>query len=165
MKNLFQTAAFVALVLLLALGCAGEKRAKDGDNVRIHYTGKFDDGTTFDSTEGREPLELVIGSGTLFPVFEMAIIEMAVGESKTITIPAEDAFGPRYEELVGKIPVGQFGEGGAPEVGQRFQMTRPDSSPFWVSVLEISEDSVTLDANHPLAGKDLTFDIELVEIL
>ena len=160
-----KTILLMALVLLFIIGCAGEKRAKDGDTVKINYTGKLDDGTVFDSTEGKEPFELAIGSGTLFPVFEMAIIDMVVGESKTITIPADDAFGPRYEELTGRIPISQFGGEVAPEVGQRFQMTRPDSSLFWVTVLEVTADSVMLDANHPMAGHDLIFDIELVEIL
>ncbi len=137
--------------------------ATQGDTVHIHYTGRFDDGTVFDSSEGRSPLKFVLGSGQVIAGFDQAVTGMEVGESKTVKIEAAEAYGDHREELV--IPVGRsdLPEGLEPEVGQQLQMSSPDGQTFQVAVIETTDEKVVLDANHPLAGKDLTFDIELVQ--
>jgi FKBP-type peptidyl-prolyl cis-trans isomerase 2 len=140
-------------------------QAKKGDTVRIHYTGKLEDGTVFDTSDGREPLELTLGEGQVIPGFEEAVLGMNASDSKTTTIPSAEAYGPHRNEMVVEVDRGQFPPDITPEVGQQLQMQRPDGQKMVVAVTEVSESSVTLDANHPLAGKDLTFDIELVEIV
>lgn len=136
--------------------------ATDGNTVRIHYTGRLDDGTVFDSSEGRDPLEFVVGSGQVIPGFDEAVTGMETGEEKTVTIPAEQAYGPHRNDLLIKLGRSEIPDGVEPEVGQRLQMATKDGKTFPVTVAEASETNVVLDANHPLAGKDLTFDIELV---
>jgi peptidylprolyl isomerase len=137
--------------------------AAPGDTVHIHYTGRLEDGTVFDSSEGRDPLEFVVGSGQVIRGFDEAVTGMSVGEEKTVTIAAPDAYGDHREDLL--IPVGRsdLPEGLEPEVGQHLQMSTPDGQTFQVSVVEANDAKVVLDANHPLAGKDLTFDIQLVQ--
>jgi FKBP-type peptidyl-prolyl cis-trans isomerase 2 len=139
--------------------------AKNGDTVRIHYTGKLDDGTVFDSSDGRDPLEFTLGEGQVIPGFEEAVLGMNANDSKTMTIPSDNAYGPHREEMVVSVDRDQFPPDITPEVGQQLQMQRPDGQKMVVAVAEVSESTVTLDANHPLAGKDLTFDINLVEIV
>lgn len=138
--------------------------ASDGDIVRVHYTGTLADGTLFDTSREREPLEFTIGSGNLIPGFEEATRDMQVGQVKTVTIPAEKAYGPHDDEMVMSVPRDQLPDNLTPVVGQRLQMQSPDGRTAVVIVSDISETTVTLDANHPLAGQDLTFEIELVEI-
>jgi peptidylprolyl isomerase len=140
-------------------------QAKDGDTVKVHYTGKLQDGTVFDTSEEREPLEFTIGNGQVIPGFETAVAGMEPNETKTASIPADKAYGPRREEMMLEVERTHFPDDLKPEVGQQLQMRRPDGQVFVVAVSDVSEESVTLDANHPLAGEDLTFEITLVEIV
>ncbi len=140
-------------------------KAKLGDTVKVHYTGKLDDGVEFDSSSGREPLKFTLGSKQVIEGFEKGVIGMEVNETKTLTVPSEEAYGPYHKELALDIPVEQFPPHIQPEVGQQLQLTQPDGQPINVMVTQVTETTVTLDANHPLAGKDLTFDIQLVEIV
>lgn len=137
---------------------------EDGKKVRIHYTGTLSDGEKFDSSEGRDPLEFETGGGMVIPGFDSAVRDMTVGEKKTVTLPCKEAYGELREEMVGDFPKANFPEDMELSVGMPLQMTGPDG-PVPVVVKEIKEDAVTLDANHPLAGKDLTFALELVEIV
>lgn len=138
-------------------------RAQDGDTVRVHYTGRFDDGNVFDSSVSTEPLEFTIGEGRIIPGFEQAIVGMDVGESKSIKIQADDAFGPYHDEMVLEVERERLPDDMPLEVGQQLQVHQADQV-IPVIITALSDDSVTLDANHPLAGKDLIFDIELLEI-
>lgn len=139
--------------------------AREGDKVKVHYTGTLKDGTVFDSSRGRDPLEFTIGAGRLIPDFEQTVIGMSLGESRTITILAENAYGEYRDELVLVVDRDRFPPDLRPDVGQQLELRRPDGRVQTVTVTETSELSVTLDANHPLAGRDLTFDIELVEVV
>lgn len=153
--------------IVLNSGCTGGEKikpAKTGDTVKVHYTGKLDDGTVFDTSNEREPLQFTIGEEQVIPGFEQAVIGMKPGESVTVKIPVDKAYGPYHEEWVIVVERDQFSADLEPEVGQRLQMTQADRRIIMVTVTDISESSVTLDANHPLAGKDLTFEIRLVEI-
>jgi len=138
--------------------------AKNGDTVKVHYTGKLEDGTVFDSSEGRPPLEFKIGEKKVIPGFENGVIGMEEGQSKNITIAKEDAYGDRREELTQQISRKQIPPSINPEVGQRLQMQQPDGQAFEVVVSALDDESVTIDANHPLAGETLHFDIKLEEI-
>jgi peptidylprolyl isomerase len=137
--------------------------AADGSTVKVHYTGTLDDGTVFDSSKEREPLEFILGEGKVIPGFEAAVKGMEVGQSKTITIPAEEAYGLHRDDLLVPIERKHLPEGLEPEVGQRLQMQKANGQMSIVTVIEVAEKSITIDANHPLAGKDLTFELELVE--
>ena len=139
-------------------------QAKTGDTVKVHYTGKLDDKTIFDTSEGREPLQFTIGEGRLIPDFEQAVLGMKPGETKTINIPPERAYGPHHEEMVIVVNRQDIPEDLKPEVNQRLQVQQADGQVCIVTVTSVSESSVTLDSNHPLAGKELTFDIQLAEI-
>jgi peptidylprolyl isomerase len=139
-------------------------QAKNGDTVKVHYTGKLHDGTEFDSSTGGEPLEFTLGEGELIPGFEHAVIGMSPGESKTIEIASDQAYGPRQEEMVLVIERDQFPPHITPEIGQELELRHPDGQAVSVTVTQVSSTDVTLDANHPLAGKDLIFDIQLVGI-
>ncbi|RJP22319.1 MAG: peptidylprolyl isomerase [Candidatus Abyssobacteria bacterium SURF_5] len=139
-------------------------KAKEGDKVRVHYTGKLDDGTVFDSSADREPLEFTIGEEQVIPGFEQAVIGMEPGETKTAAVSPDRAYGPYREEMIVEVDRSQFPDDLEPEVDQRLQMRRADGHSIVVRVADVSAESVLLDANHPLAGKDLIFDIELVEI-
>jgi len=140
-------------------------QAKTGDTVKVHYTGKLDDGTTFDTSADREPLQFTIGEGQLITDFEQAVIGMNPGDSKTVQIPSDNAYGPRHEEMVMEVDRQEIPEGMNPEVDQMLQVRQSDGQAFVVKVTAVSESKVTLDGNHPLAGKDLTFDIQLDEIV
>ncbi len=140
-------------------------QVEDGNTVKVHYTGKFEDGTVFDTSADRDPLEFTIGRGQLIPGFEQAVIGMSAGESKTVNIPADEAYGQHNAEMLTEVDRSQFPADLNPEVGQQLQFNRPDSQTVVVTVASVSESTVTLDANHPLAGKDLIFDIQPVEIL
>jgi FKBP-type peptidyl-prolyl cis-trans isomerase 2 len=139
-------------------------QAKTGDTVTVQYTGTLEDGTVFDSSENRDPLTFTIGSGDLIPGFEKAVVGMEPGETRTATFAPDEAYGERSDELVFSIPRDQLPEEVDPEVGDRLEAKDPDGNRFAVSVAALDGDTVTLDANHPLAGRDLTFEIELVEI-
>jgi peptidylprolyl isomerase len=138
---------------------------KHGDTVDVNYTGKLNNGVVFDTSVDREPLRVRIGGEQVIPGFEQAIIGMSPGESKTITIPADEAYGQHRRELIAVIDRDRFPENLQPEIGREFQVQQPGGELFDVTVVEVSEASVVLDANHPLAGEDLTFDICLVQII
>jgi peptidylprolyl isomerase len=138
--------------------------AKSGDTVNVHYTGKLDDGTVFDSSEGKEPLTFKLGEKQVIPGFEDGIVGMSEGDSKSIVIPPDEAYGPRHDQLVQKFPKDQLPLGVNPEVGQRLQMQRPDGQTVQVKVSEVDEESMTIDANHPLAGQTLYFEVKLETI-
>ena len=138
--------------------------AKSGDTVRLHYTGTLADGTTFDSSEGREPLEFVVGSGQIIPGLDAAIPGMEVGEKKVVEVPFAQAYGPRNDDAQQAVPRGQIPAEIPVEPGTQLQMQTPQGQVVPVTVVSSNEEEVVLDANHPLAGKDLTFAIEMVEI-
>lgn len=139
--------------------------AKSGDAVKVHYTGTLNDGTVFDSSEGKDPLAFTLGEGQMIPGFESAVLGMNVGDVKSdVTIPSAEAYGAPREDMVIEVPKTNVPEDINPQVGQQLAVTRPDGQPMPVTVKEIKEDVIILDANHPLAGKDLVFKIELVSI-
>jgi peptidylprolyl isomerase len=140
-------------------------QAKSGDTVKVRYTGKLDDGRVFDASVNRAPLKLIIGENKVIPAFEQAIIGMQPGESKTIKIPAEEAFGPYNAELVRMVDRNTFSPNLEPKVGQRLKATCADGRSISVTVTDVSESAVTIDANHLLAGEDLTFNIELIGVV
>jgi len=135
---------------------------ESGKTVKVHYTGKLTDGSVFDSSEGRDPLEFQVGIGQVIPGFDAAIQQMDVGASQTITIPSNEAYGEVREEMIAVVPHAQFPEGLNPEVGQTLQLQTPEGA-LPVRVTEVKEEGVVIDGNHPLAGEDLTFDLTLVE--
>ncbi len=147
-------------------------KVREGDRVKVHYTGKLEGGEVFDSSLCRDeecgcdtaPLEFTVGAGEVIPGFEKAVIGMSEGDQKTFTIPVDEAYGKRNEELVVAVERGNMPEDINPEVGMRIDVTQEDGEEFPVIVTAVTDTHVTLDANHPLAGRDLTFEIELVEI-
>lgn len=141
------------------------KKAENGNTVKVHYTGKLDDGTVFDSSKDRDPLEFTVGSGQVIKGFDQAVEGMSVGEQKTVNIPAAEAYGPARDEMVLTVKREQLPQNLELKEGLHLQLTQPNGSVFNVMVKDLTEDSVTLDGNHPLAGKDLNFDIELVEVV
>jgi peptidylprolyl isomerase len=140
-------------------------QAQHGNTVQVHYTGKLADGTTFDSSMEREPLEFTVGQGEIITGFENAVVGMNPGESKTETIPFNQAYGPHRSDMVIEVERQQLPADLQPQIGQRLQVSQPNGSAVPVVVTEVSEAKVTLDANHPLAGQDLIFDITLVAIV
>ncbi len=143
----------------------GAAVAKNGDTVQVNYTGKLADGTVFDSSVGRDPLEFTLGKGNMIPGFEKAVLGMKVGEKKTVTIPSDEAYGPHLDDMVIEVPEEKLPSNIEPKVGQMLEATGQNGEKIRFTITNISDNStVTLDANHPLAGKDLTFDIELVKI-
>ena len=140
-------------------------QAKSGDTVRIHYTGTLDDGTEFDSSSGREPLEFALGGGQVIPGFDAAVDGMTVGENKSVTIAADQAYGERHEQLVQQVPRSALPDEIKPEVGMQLQSRSPEGQVMNLIVTELADDSITVDGNHPLAGQSLTFAIELIEIV
>lgn len=162
-------------------------QAKSGDKVKVHYTGKLEDGSIFDSSEeyeeglgdecedegcgcgvnhhGASPLEFVIGEGGLIPKFEAAVIGLEPGQSVTVNIPADEAYGQRAEEMVAVVERSELPADIKPSAGDQMEVVLEDGTPMPVLVTEVTESTITLDANHPLAGENLTFEIKLVEIL
>jgi peptidylprolyl isomerase len=140
------------------------EQVKSGDTVKVHYHGRLNDGTTFDSSEGRDPLEFEVGSGSVIPGFDNGVTGMQVGEKKTINIPSDQAYGEKQDDLYMEFPIDRFPPDLKPEVGMQLNMSNGAGQNFPVVIREVRENSVILDANHPLAGEDLTFDLELVEI-
>jgi FKBP-type peptidyl-prolyl cis-trans isomerase 2 len=139
------------------------QQAKKGDTVHVHYKGTLDDGSVFDSSEGNDPISFTLGSGEVIPGFENAIEGMSIGDKKTERMEPGDAYGDRREELVFTVGRDQMPEGDV-EVGDMLQVGFPDGSSSAVTVAAVLDDTVQLDANHPLAGKSLTFELELVGI-
>ena len=147
-------------------------QAKQGDTVKVHYTGKLDDGSVFDSSECSDegcdcpsgPFEFTIGQGQVIPGFEQAIIGMNPGDQKTIHIPVDQAYGERIEDMVAVVDRKDIPQDLALELGNQLEVTQEDGSCFPVVITDITDSSVTLDANHPLAGRDLTFELKLMEI-
>ena len=141
------------------------QQVKDGDKVKVHYHGRFNDGTTFDSSEGREPLEFTVGAGNVIKGFDDGVMGMAIGDKKTVNIQAADAYGDKNDDMLVEFPKEQFPPEMNPEIGMQLNMTNGNGQVILVTIVEVKEDTVILDANHPLAGKDLIFDIELVSIV
>lgn len=151
------------LAVIILSGCA--QAAKSGDKIQVHYTGKLSDGTTFDSSVGKAPLEVTLGSGMFIPGFEKAVLGMRAGEKKTVTIAAADAYGPRMDNLIVEMPLSKFPSDITPKVGLELEMYNSEGASIYVKIIKVTDTAATLDANNPLAGKDLIFDIELVKIL
>jgi peptidylprolyl isomerase len=139
-------------------------QVQNGDKIKVHYHGKLTNGETFDSSEGKDPLEFVVGSGQVIKGFDEGVMGMEVGDKKTVDIPVADAYGAKQDEMLIEFPKDQFPPEMNPEVGMQLMMSNGSGQNFPVRVAEVKEDSVVLDANHPLAGEDLTFDLELVSI-
>ncbi len=139
-------------------------QARTGKHVHVHFTGRLDDGTVFATSAMSEPLEFTVGSREVLPQIEEAIEGMEPGETKSVYIPSEEAFGPRREELMQEIPRESLPLDMEVELGQQLWVEQPNDEPVLVLVTDVSADTVTLDANHPLAGEDLTFDLELIDI-
>jgi peptidylprolyl isomerase len=139
-------------------------QAKSGDFVHVHYTGRLSDESVFDTSEGRDPLTFQLGKGQVVPGFDQAVSGMEVGEKKTVTIPATEAYGPRVDRLVFTAPRGNLPPGSDPQVGEMVGLETRDGHQMQAMVIHADEEAVRMDGNHPLAGQDLTFDIELVKI-
>jgi peptidylprolyl isomerase len=139
-------------------------QAQPGTTVSIHYTGTLSDGTTFDSSEGRDPLTFKMGEGEIIPGLESALSGMEVGDKKQVTIASEEAYGPHRPEAIQQVPRESVPDHIPLDLGTQLQVQTPDGRALPVTVTEVTEEQVTLDANHPLAGKDLIFDVELVSV-
>ncbi|MEY6432574.1 peptidylprolyl isomerase [Thioalkalicoccus limnaeus] len=138
--------------------------AKQGDTVKVHYTGTLDDGTVFDSSRGNAPLEFTLGAGDVIPGFDSAVTGMAAGDTKTVVIPAAEAYGPRNEEMTQPIPRAAIPDEIELAAGLILHAEAPDGNKLSFTVVEFDDERVLIDGNHPLAGRDLTFALELVEI-
>lgn len=141
------------------------EKAKSGDTVKVHYTGKLEDGRVFDTSAQRQPLQFTLGQRSVIPGFEQAVVGMVAGEAKTVQIPPEKAYGQRRSQLVFHVERAKLPADLEPEVGQQLEFRQQDGQAVPLVVTGVSESKVTLDANHPLAGQELTFDITLVEIV
>ncbi|MFH6772750.1 FKBP-type peptidyl-prolyl cis-trans isomerase [Gaetbulibacter aestuarii] len=139
-------------------------KVKENDTVAVHYTGKLTNGQVFDSSVDREPLKIQLGQGQLIPGFEKALVDMEVNEKKTVTIPKEEAYGEVRKDLFQKLPKTELPESIKPEVGLGLVGSRPDGTQQQFRIAEVSDDHIVIDANHPLAGQELVFDLELVSI-
>ncbi len=140
-------------------------KIKEGDTVKVHYTGKITDGTVFDTSKEREPLEFTIGEGKLIPGFEKAVVGMDIGDSNTVTIPSDEAYGEKRDDMIVDVEKSQIPPDIKPEVGQQLQVQQKDGNAIPVVITDVTEESIQLDANHPLAGQDLIFEIEVVEVV
>ena len=138
--------------------------ANKGNKVKVHYTGKLNDGTVFDSSENREPLEFVLGEGNMIQGFDAAVQGMELGSEKSVLIPSVEAYGDKREDMLVDIPIDQVPADIKPEVGMDLSIQNQEGQPMPVKVVNVDQEKITLDANHPLAGQDLTFEIKLVEI-
>jgi FKBP-type peptidyl-prolyl cis-trans isomerase 2 len=164
-KSYTALVSMILLAVMLVTGCSSAiQQAKIGDTVKVHYTGRLQDGTVFDTSVGSEPLEFTLGQGQIIPGFEQAVIGMQVGESKTVTIPADQAYGPRRDDMILEVSRDELPDDLEPTVGMQLQMNQGDGGIIIVTITEVSETTIKIDANHPLAGQDLTFDIKLVGI-
>ncbi len=142
-----------------------EREVKKGDTVKIHYTARLKDGEVFESSKGHVPFQFTVGEGSVIPGLEKAIIGMKVGETKTIEVPPEEGFGPRREDLIFKVERNTIPSDINPFIGQNLQMRHPDGGIVNLVVTDMDDETITLDANHPLAGNTIIFDVELVEIV
>jgi peptidylprolyl isomerase len=142
-----------------------KRRVRPGDRVRVHYTGRLADGTVFDSSEGRDPLEFTLGRGQIIPGFERAVLGRETGTFVIENVPARQAFGEHRDSLVLRVPLGRLGRGVLPRVGQSVDFPADNGARVAGVVLDIAGGNVVVDTNHPLAGKDLTFEIQLVEVV
>lgn len=166
---------FILLLILISMsiipfsGCTKENEEETvveaGDHIKVHYTGTLDDGSVFDSSVDREPLEFTAGAGQMIKGFDAAVIGMKVGEVKTVTIPAEDAYGVHDDELILSFSKDELPEGVDPKVGDEIPLSGPGGRIINAPVIEVTDTTIIVDANHRLAGKDLTFEIELVELI
>jgi len=138
--------------------------AKDGDTVKVHYTGRLDDGSEFDTSRERDPIEFKIGGGEILPGVEQAVVGLEPGGTNTVTLPAEDAYGERRDDMIQEIERSVLPQEVEPQVGLQLQAQSPEGQPLLLTITDVADDKVTVDANHPLAGKALTFDVELVEV-
>ncbi len=136
----------------------------EGTKVKVHYTGTFDDGEVFDSSRQADPLAFEVGAGEVIPGFEQAVVGMQVGDNKKIRLEEDEAYGPYNEEMIINADPSQFDEGLDPQVGQQFQTQTQDGTPLLLTVIDKDEEKIKLDANHPMAGKALNFDLEIVEV-
>lgn len=139
-------------------------KAEKGKKVKVHYTGTLTDKTVFDSSREREPLEFTVGAGEMIEGFDQAVLGMSIGESKNITVPSEKAYGPKKEEAMISVPKSKLPEDLTPKEGMQLEATQQDGRKQMLVIADVKDEEVVLDANHPLAGKDLIFDIELVEV-
>lgn len=139
-------------------------QVKENDTVKVHYTGKLGNGEVFDSSVDREPMEFQVGKGQLIPGFEKGIVDMKVNEKKTIVIPSEEAYGAPREELVQEVPNDRLPPEIKPEVGMGLVSTTPEGQEIQLVVKEVKDEAIVVDGNHPLAGQELTFDVEVIEI-
>ncbi len=140
------------------------RSAEDGDRVKVHYTGTLDDGTVFDSSRERDPLEFELGAEEVIPGFEQAVRGLEVGESVEVRLPPEKAYGHRNDELMVDVARGDLPEGLDPEVGQTLEVRTDDDEPMAAWVAEVGEEAIKVDLNHPLAGRELHFEVELVDL-
>jgi peptidylprolyl isomerase len=138
-------------------------KVSDGSKVKVHYTGKLNDGTVFDSSQDRDPLEFTVGQGQVIQGFEEAVRGMEAGDSRNVTIECEKAYGQRHDDMILEIPKDNFPDEIPPNVGQQLMLRHPEGQEFPALIVDVTEDKITLDANHPLAGEDLNFEIKLVE--
>jgi FKBP-type peptidyl-prolyl cis-trans isomerase 2 len=163
-----KSSAIIFLAIFVALylwGCSKSvEHVEDGDTVQLDYVGKLEDGSVFDSSAAGEPIEFTVGSAMIIPGLEKGIMGMTIGETKTITIPADEAYGPPHPELVMTVPKDKLPQDMELEVGGQLESHQPDGRVIYATITEIKDDSVTLDANHPLAGKTLIFDVKVVGI-
>ena len=139
-------------------------QAKANDTVKVHYTGRLTNGEVFDSSEGRDPLEFTVGAGQMIKGFDAAVNGMGLNEKKTVTIPADEAYGQPNDAMIQEVPKASLPADLNPSVGMQLMASSPDGQQMPVKVVEVTEENIKVDANHPLAGQDLTFDIELVSI-
>lgn len=137
-------------------------KVEDGCKVQVHYTGKLNDGTVFDSSKDRDPLEFTVGQGQVIPGFEQAVVGMETGDSKQVTISCQDAYGERRQDMILEVPKEKIPEEIPQNVGQQLMLRHPEGQEFPAFIVEVSDETITLDANHPLAGEDLNFEIELI---
>ena len=139
-------------------------QVKKGDTIQVHYHGTLTDGTIFDSSNGREPLEFEVGGGMVIEGFDNGVLGMTIGEKRTVNIPADQAYGPKNDDMIMEFPIDRFPADLVPEVGMQLNMSNTEGDQFPVVIVEVADEHVLLDANHPLAGKDLIFDLELVTV-
>jgi len=139
-------------------------QVKANNTVKVHYTGKLADGQIFDTSEGKEPIEFVLGKGQLIPGFEQGLIDMKLNEKKTITIAKDEAYGDVNEQLIQEVKKSDLPQDMEPKVGMGLVSKSPDGREMNLMVVEVKDDSIVIDGNHPLAGRDLVFDLEVIEI-
>jgi FKBP-type peptidyl-prolyl cis-trans isomerase 2 len=141
------------------------KQAQQNDTVKVHYKGLLENGEVFDSSEGRDPLQFTLGKGQVIPGFEQGIEGMVVEQEKTLKIPAADAYGEINDQLIQEVPIAALSDEITPEVGLKLVSKTPEGMEIPIVVTEVKDESITIDANHPLAGKELIFEVKLLEIV